>query len=231
LNLKTQDAGPKTKNQKPKTCPMFSRSWFAMMLLGAIGLPYLFFSAFGSQKPPRTSPGDSDMAFASEVVSSSGAARPGAADLLDKAPTQNDFAEIFRWDLTTSWILARWPRVSAGLAEVERQGYRVPLVTGTSTDDLAGSLTYYFNAGQRLQRITFLGTTGDWRRLVALLATKFGFVREPDDDPSLFLFRVREGRKVVSELRIKPAHIVRSDAPYNRFEVALLIERPAALSD
>ncbi|HWB08973.1 MAG TPA: DUF6690 family protein [Pirellulales bacterium] len=206
---------------------MFSRSWFAMMLLGAIGLPYLFFSLFGSQKSPRTSLGGSGGAALSAAALSNGPPPPGAAALLDKAPTQNDFAEVFRWDVTTSWILARWPRVSAGLAEVEQQGYRVPLVTGTSTDDLAGSLTYYFSARQQLERITFLGTTGDGRRLVALLATKFGFVREQDDDPSLFLYRVREGRKVVSELRIKPAHIVRSDTPYSRFEVALLIKRPA----
>jgi hypothetical protein len=73
------------------------------------------------------------------------------------------------------------------------------------------------------------GTTGDSRRLVALMATKFGFVRELNDDPSLFLYRVREGRKVISELRIKPAHVVRSNEPYSRFDVSLLIERPEAL--
>jgi hypothetical protein len=210
---------------------MFSRSWFAMMLLGAIGLPYLFFSVFGSEKSARTAAGNSSAAWAHEAAVSNLPPLAGAADLLDKAPTQNEFSEIFRWDVTTSWILSRWPRVSAGLSEVERQGYRVPLVTGTSTDDLAGSLTYYFNRRQQVERITFLGTTGDSRRLVALLATKFGFVREPSDDPSLFLYRVHEGRKVTSELRIKPAHIVRSDAPYTRFEVALLIQRPAGLND
>lgn len=208
---------------------MFSRSWFAMMLVGAIGLPYLFFSLFGSEKSAGRFPGNSGTVAASERASPNEGLSAGASDLLDKSPTKNDFPEIFRWDVTTSWILSRWPRVSAGLSEVERQGYRVPLVTGTSTDDLAGSLTYYFSARQRLERITFLGTTGDSRRLIALLATKFGFVREPDDDPSLFLYRVREGRKVTSELRIKPAHIVRSDAPYRRFEVALLIQRPRGL--
>jgi len=208
---------------------MFTRSWFGVMLLGAIGLPYLFFSLFGTGKSAGTSQGDSHAALASAPVLSNEGLPPGTSDVLEKAPTKNEFSEIFRWDVTTAWILSRWPRVSAGLSEVETQGYRVPLVTGTSTDDLAGSLTYYFNARQRLERVTFLGTTGDSRRLVALLATKFGFVREPDDDPSLFLYRVRDGRKVTSELRIKPAHIVRSDAPYGRFEIALLIQRPRGL--
>lgn len=208
---------------------MFSRSWFALMLLGAIGLPYLYCSSFGSGKTAKnaaTLPGGFSAVLAGPAEQPF---LPGAAELLEKAPTRHDLAEIFRWDVTTAWILAHWPRVSAGLSQVEMQGYRVPLVTGTATDDLAGSLTYYFNRRQRVERMTFFGATGDSRRLVALLATKFGFVRELNDDPSLFLYRVREGRKVISELRIKPARVVRSDAPLSRFDVALLIERPAGM--
>jgi hypothetical protein len=109
---------------------------------------------------------------------------------------------------------------------MDMQGYRVPLVTGGQSDDLAGSLTFYFNKQQRVQRITFFGSTGDARRLVALVSLRFGFVREIAADPSLFLYRVREYRKVISELRIKPSSVVRSDSPHARFDVALLIERP-----
>lgn len=209
---------------------MFSRSWFALMLAGSVGLPYLYSTTFSSAKSANTSgtaettgtlvPAAGDVEYASSPVN---------AELLAQAPTKNDLAEIFRWDITTAWVLGHWPRVSAGLAQVDLQGYRVPLVTGTATDDLAGSLTYYFNKRQRVERITFFGTTGDSRRLVALLATRFGFVRELNDDPSLFLYRVREGRQVVSELRVKPAHVLRSDEPYSRFDVSLLIKRPAEL--
>ena len=204
---------------------MFSRSWFALMLLGSVALPYLYSASFGSAKSAKTATENGQ----TPVAAGASDVPPlvGGAELLARAPTHNDLAEVFRWDVTTAWVLAHWPRVSAGLSEVEMQGYRVPLVTGTATDDLAGSLTYYFNKRQQVQRITFFGTTGDSRRLVALLATKFGFVRELNDDPSLFLYRVREGRKVLSELRIKPAHIVRSDEPHTRFDVALLIDRPA----
>lgn len=208
-------------------CTMFSRTWFALMLAGSVGLPYLYSASFGSAK---ARPAAATASYGGTMTSAPASDGPPPAlspELLDKAPTQNDLAEVFRWDMTTSWILGHWPRVSAGLSEVEMQGYRVPLVTGTATDDLAGSLTYYFNQRQRVRRITFFGTTGDSRRLVALLASKFGFVRELNDDPGLFLYRVRDGRKVISELRIKPARVVRADAPYSRFEVALLIERPA----
>jgi hypothetical protein len=206
---------------------MFSRSWFAFMMAGAVGLPYLYSASLGSSKSGRgvaslmSKPaGNIALPVVDEPQST-----PSPA-LIDKAPTQNELGEVFRWEITTSWILGHWPRVSAGLADVELQGYRVPLVTGTATDDLAGSLTYYFNKRQRLQRITFFGTTGDSRRLVALLATRFGFVRELHDDPGLFLYRVRSGRKVISELRIKPTSVVRADAPFSRFNVALLIDRP-----
>ncbi|HEX7376245.1 MAG TPA: DUF6690 family protein [Pirellulales bacterium] len=209
---------------------MFSRSWFALMLAGSVGLPYLYSATLGSAKSAKTA---GLGATTGSRVSAAGdleyAATPINPELLAQAPTKNDLADIFRWDITTAWVLGRWPRVSAGLSEVDLQGYRVPLVTGTATDDLAGSLTYYFNKRQRVQRMTFFGTTGDSRRLVALLATRFAFVRELNDDPSLFLYRVREGRKVVSELRVKPAHVLRSDEPYSRFDVSLLITRPSDL--
>lgn len=205
---------------------MLSRSWFALMLAGSVGLPYLYSATFGSAKSANLSTVGGALPVAG---GSDYAASTAGAELLAQAPTKNDLADVFRWDITTAWVLGRWPRVSAGLSEVELQGYRVPLVTGTATDDLAGSLTYYFNKRQRVQRITFFGTTGDSRKLVSLLATRFGFVRELNDDPSLFLYRVREGRKVASELRIKPAHVLRSDEPHGRFDVSLLIERPANL--
>ncbi|HEX5446411.1 MAG TPA: DUF6690 family protein [Pirellulales bacterium] len=204
---------------------MFSRTWFAMMLFGSIGLPYLFSSSFGSSKTanPNGSPEAASPAHP-PGESPAGAKIPGGPAL--PGPTFDDLGQVFRWDLSSAWVLAHWPRVSAGLAEVELQGYRVPLVTGTASDDLAGSLTYYFNRNQRVQRMTFFGTTGDARRLVALMATRFGFTRELTDDPSLFLYRVRDGKKVASELRIEPAHVIRADTPHRRFDVALWIERP-----
>jgi len=208
------------------------------MLAGAIGAPYLVSN--GVKKLTST---DSDAAtgepVASATVSSSGGAAPrnpeadasgSPADASAKAPVMA-MEEVFRLDRTTGWVLGYWPRVSAGLAELDTQGYRVPLVTGGQPDDLAGSLTYYFNKRQRVQRITFFGTTGDARRLVSLLALRHGFVRELAADPSLFLYRVRENRRVISELRIKPSSIVRSDSPFTRFDVALLIERPEALDE
>ena len=135
-------------------------------------------------------------------------------------------ADVLRFDATTPWIFGHWSRVSTALAEIDLQGYRVALITGTGEADLAGSLTYYFNKSQVVQRITLHGTTGDARPLVGLLTAQHGFTREMADDPSLFLYRVRKGRTVRGELRIKPAPIVRKDDAHARFDVSLVMDRP-----
>ena len=48
--------------------------------------------------------------------------------------------------------MRRWPRVTT-VPQFALAGLRVPLVTGTQIDDLAGSLTYYFDRTDQVQRI------------------------------------------------------------------------------
>ena len=139
----------------------------------------------------------------------------------------HDLADVLRFDVTPDWIVHNWPRVSTGLAHLPLQGYRVPLVTGTAQDDLAGSLTYYFNPHQQVQRITFYGTTGNTSKLVNLAVTRFGFTRRLTNDPGVFLYELPDSRgQVNSFVWIRPARVVRATEPYRRFELALLIERP-----
>jgi hypothetical protein len=135
--------------------------------------------------------------------------------------------EIFRFDVTADWIMHRWPRVSTGLAQLPLQGYRVPLVTGTAETDLAGSLTYYFNAQQQAQRIAFRGSTGDPRELVALVTSRYHMVRRLTNDPGLMVYEgVRANGRPANGLRIHAAPIVKSSEPYQRFDVELVLERP-----
>jgi len=126
-------------------------------------------------------------------------------------------------------VLARWSRVSNALADLDLHGYRVALVTGTQPTDLAGSLTYYFNARQRVARITFEGTTGDARPLVHYLATTYHFQRDPTAGPGLYRYRAAASGERASELRIRPAAIQRAREPLTRFAVSLVIERPAEM--
>ena len=53
---------------------------------------------------------------------------------------------MFRFDVSREWIYQNWDRKSTGLGDPELFGIRVTLITGTQRTDLAGSLTYLFDA-------------------------------------------------------------------------------------
>jgi len=155
---------------------------------------------------------------------------PPAAAFPGEVPV-HDLAEVLRFDVTVDWVSRRWPRVSTGLAELKLQGYRVTLVTGTTRSDLAGSLTYYFNCRHRVQKITFSGSTGDARKLVALLTTRYKFVRRLANDPGLAVYETVDssGRRT-GLAHIRSAGVLKASDPYHRFQVDLMIERPGQSS-
>lgn len=151
------------------------------------------------------------------------AATPGAA--AKNPPAKTAFEEVFRFDVTPEWIIQRWKPVTPGLAQLELQGYRVPLMTGTASDDVAGSLTYYFNARQQVQRITFQGTTGDAGRLIRFLAAHYRFGRRMTQNPGLVRYEVpKPSGPPESALDIR---LNVPDDRLRRYNVALLLERPA----
>ena len=158
--------------------------------------------------PPQP-PGEANGEFAANIA---GQQTPGAAAAAQKAslPTQ-DASTVFDFQITPEWVVARWPTASTGLAQLQLEGYRVPLVTGTAQQDLAGSLTYYFNAEQRLQQITFIGTSGDPRPLIGLLVARFHLTRRLANDPGLVLYEaVRDNNKVASTLQIRLAPVTQA---------------------
>jgi hypothetical protein len=202
-------------------------------LLAAASLPYLSSPNTGLRQW-ITSPSAEEQAEESKgaVIATPGGSGEQGHELyhpkLERPEGQpvNDLSEIFRFDISSGWVLARWPRVTTRLSTLDLNGYRVPLVTGTKENDLAGSLTYYFNQHQQVQRITFLGKTGDPTAFVALMTGRFQFVRELVPDPSLYVYKVKAGKQVVSEMRIRPVPTVSAADPRGRFEVARVIERP-----
>ncbi len=151
-------------------------------------------------------------------------APPGAVRRAGDPPTRVDLAEVLRFDVTPGWVMQQWPWISAGLSQLPLHGYRVPLVTGTAVDDLAGSLTYYFNAKQRVQQITFEGTTGDASNLLRVLIGRYGFGRRLTNDPGLFRYEVptlKGPAKSFLDVRL-----VQPNDAYRRYQVELVIERP-----
>jgi Family of unknown function (DUF6690) len=220
---------------------MLKRLFFLTVVVGAIGLPYLASSSNGLwtsissqfKAPAGEASAAPPAGFATTAGAGNGAfaSAPGAAGAVNaaKAPiegaTAGDLGEVLRFDVTPQWVMARWPRVTASLAELDLQGYRVPLVTGTHPDDLAGSLTYYFDRQQHVTRIAFLGTTGDPRKIIGLVTTRYKFVRQQTTDPNLVLFQVKWNGKARSEMRIRAAHVLRANQPLTRYEVELAMSR------
>ena len=220
---------------------MLKRIFFLSVMMAIVGLPYLVASSseWWNSVTSKFSGGTADDKAAAGAPGKAGARwsagldRGGAAKFDPAAKPRSiegsaaqDLGEVLQFDGTPGWVMARWPRVTAGLAELELQGYRVPLVSGTANDDLAGSLTYYFDKDQRVARIIFHGTTGDPRKLIALVTSRYRFSQQHTDDPSLSLYQVKWNGKPHSELRIRPARVVRADQPHARFEVDLAMRRP-----
>jgi hypothetical protein len=219
---------------------MLKRFFFVILMVAAIALPYVITSSpQWWNRLTGSAEASSDAKTAAPAFD--GKAREPLVAVVGKYPTSatppakprsvegasaQDLAEVLQFDGTPAWVMARWPRVTAGLAALDLQGYRVPLVTGTGEGDLAGSLTYYFDKSQRVSLIIFHGTTGDPRKLVALFMSRYNFEPQQAPDPSLHLYQVKWNGKPQSELKIRPARIVRADQPYARYEVDFAMKRP-----
>jgi hypothetical protein len=218
---------------------MIHRTLVGAALIGLVGLPYVLSTQKGD-RGPESGPPDELLAAAPppgarldlppRLPATPAAARPAgnqpgqAARAAARPPA--GLQEIFNFHLTPERIIHSWPMVTTTTNQPELKGYRVPLVTGGRPDSLAGSLTYYFDKDQKLQRIVFHGTTGEPRPLVQLMTQKFDFKPEPVADANLQRYQVRWSGRVVSELRVQPAQVVDAKEPLRRFGVNLLIERP-----
>ncbi|MCA9099809.1 MAG: DUF6690 family protein [Pirellulales bacterium] len=210
---------------------MFGRSWkFLALLAGTVAVPYAVSNSDQlRESAAKVVPALS--AHSNETKPTGTAAlTPSSADAAEKssataAPPQltdvADMAEVFRLDVSPVWVINRWTRVSTQLAGLDGQGYRVPLVTGSRADDLAGALTYYFTPQRQLKRITFNGTTGDPRRLVWLMNSRFQFQQKITPDAATFTYEANLASNIPSTLEIRPMGIVRSDTPRSRYSIEL----------
>jgi hypothetical protein len=151
------------------------------------------------------------------------AAAPKEEVVAVPGPEISNFAEVFRFDLAQQAITQNWSRVSTGLSDPRWQGYRVPLMTGTSDSDLAGSLTYYFDGAPKMRRITFLGTTGNPQRLVEFLSRQYGFRRFQNGNARITAYRVRY--RFTGLLQIMPAEVLDKHLASTNYRIELSLER------
>ncbi len=218
-------------------------SWFYGLLVAALVGPYALLDKnmlgnLWSKIPSLTSFTETKPA-AAKIDAAGSLRHPGeigaaSSSLASFGPTTGsnrgapvcDIPEVFRFDVSPQWITSHWPRVTTVLAETDLQGLRVPLVTGSRPDDLAGSLTYYFDKKHVVQRIAFQGNTGDERRLVAFLTQYYGLKPVPTLGAGLYMTKVQG--KPLSTLHLTWPPVVAKDKPTNRCEIVLELNRSSA---
>lgn len=135
-----------------------------------------------------------------------------------------DLREVMRFDITPQWVMDRFSRVSTVLAELQLKALRVPIVTGTRVDDLAGTLTYYFDGQDRLQRVSMHAFTGDPQRLAGAMTDHYGMQQEPNLEAGVYT--KRWNGLPVHFLRLTRSSVVHADALHQKYTVFLELNQP-----
>jgi hypothetical protein len=131
----------------------------------------------------------------------------------------HDLREVLRFDIAPHWLPQRFSRVSTVLSNVQMDGLRVPLITGTRPTDVAGTLTYYFDANQSLRRINLHGLTGDPSQLAALMVQFYRL--QPEQSLGGQLFTTRWNNRIANLLQIAPAPVIYAGADHSKYIVFL----------
>jgi hypothetical protein len=131
--------------------------------------------------------------------------------------------EAFRFDVTPQWVISRWPAVSTVAGDSQQLGMRVALASGTRPDDVAGSLTYYFDDHHQLQRITFFGLSGDEQRLLGCLVNAYGLKTAPTTGVARYIAGPLD--KPTSSVTVRYLPELRADSTSARVEIAVDLSR------
>lgn len=148
---------------------------------------------------------------------------PNQTPMLVGAPVP-DLREVMRFDINPDWVMSRFARVSTVLSDLSLRGLRVPFVTGTRADDIAGTLTYYFDSAGTLQRVSMHGFTGDANRLVTTMTQHYGLERTPSIEAGVYT--KRWNAQPIHFLRLTHAPVVYSDAVHHKYTVFMELNQP-----
>ena len=135
-----------------------------------------------------------------------------------------DLREVMRFDISPQWVIERFTRVSTVLADIRFKVMRVPIVTGTRIDDLAGTLTYYFDGAGKVQRVTMHAFTGDPNRLVGAMTQHYGLQHEPTLEAGVLT--KRWNGVPIHFLRLSHSSVVHADALHQKYTVFLELNQP-----
>lgn len=138
-----------------------------------------------------------------------------------------NFEEVFRFDISESWVRDRWNRISTNAEAVGLHGLRVALVTGTTASDLHGSLTYYFDQNHQPQRITFRGWAGDGVKLTEFLTKSYGFRPQPTHWAGFYLSE--NGRNQTGGILMQYPTVIYRENQLQQVAVVMEINNPRGI--
>lgn len=205
--------------------PRIRRVLLALPIGLAIGVPYLmlgesldstrntiksWFTGFGARQSATADVAASDTP-------------PESASGIMQQPPVTDLGQVLNFTVTPNWVLSRWPQVTTTRAADQFEGLRVTLVTGTRPQDVAGSLTYYFDKQRQLRRIALQGLTGDPRYLVSLATRYFHLQRE--SIPGIEVYVARWNGTPVSALVVRHKPMLNAAELLGRAEIQLELNR------
>jgi hypothetical protein len=147
----------------------------------------------------------------------------GAAGSLGVGSPSLDLSQLVSFDVTPDWVMQNWDRVSTQIWDGQWEGMRVPLISGTSARDLAGSLTYYFDREQTLQRVAFQGSTGSLER-IQQLGMQLGLQPRPSFGGTTLIRETEEGL-LTDLMRMSPLS-GRAASQFRRYDVKFELNRP-----
>lgn len=201
----------------------------AGLLAAAIGGPYVAYENLGVGGQPVEQASEQSNA-ADEITTgyltstSSANSSSTTSDAMPQFRPISALSEVVRFDISPSWVPQRFPRVSIVSADPRLDAMRVPLVTGTNPNDLAGTLTYYFDRYKRLQRVTVHALSGDPSRFVAELQHAYQLQQQPSLGGGLY---IRKWNGLPTSLvYTAPAPVITADEPYSRYQFFLEINQP-----
>ena len=137
----------------------------------------------------------------------------------------NDLREVLRFDIVPGWLPQRFARVSTVTSNVQMDALRVPLITGTQSKDIAGTLTYYFDASQTLKRINLHGLTGDPTQLANLMTQFYQLSLEQSLGGKLYT--TRWNNRITSVMQIAPAPVIYAGADHSKYIIFLELNQPS----
>jgi hypothetical protein len=122
-----------------------------------------------------------------------------------------------RWDLPRGFLI--WQHPNAAIVPTERNllGYRIPFTTGLQPQDLTGTLTYYFDSKDQLQRMELSAASGNPWPMTQWLLPQFRLQPIPSTRPNVRLAILKNHDKPQSLLAVAYGNASSASTPHELF--------------